>query len=211
MGSKKLQNIKAVQQLVDGNHKMQTRTTIGFHDIASQQEKNKVREVGEIWEEIDATGKTVCWWEQKSWGRCRSTLHPDTAKEMREMRKMVESFSACPKETCTCIKPSRIDELFRKKTGMCEDCIISMETKLKIQGKFNDYAKGKMRNNAEEFFTDADKEVDKLKDDLTKPITFLEDKFGNVETWKSTNSNALIEQIDNQYNTLKEKVREKLQ
>lgn len=203
----KLQNIKAIREMVDGTHKMQTRTTIGYDKPSD----NKVREVGEVWEEKNALGETVCWWEQmKGWKR-KIHNRPDVNKALTDAQDYLRSFPNCQKEKCTCVAPTSLDLKFKKRTGMCEDCVMSLETQLKIQGKFDEYAKGKMRNNAEAFFADADKEVEKLKDDLTKPITFLEDKFGNVETWKSENSKALTDQIDNQYNTLKEKVREKLQ
>ena len=39
--SKKLQNIKAVKQMLDGTHKFQTKKTIGFSDAKQKAKKNK--------------------------------------------------------------------------------------------------------------------------------------------------------------------------
>ena len=38
--SKKLQNVKAVQQMLDGTHKFQTKKTVGFSDATSVAKKN---------------------------------------------------------------------------------------------------------------------------------------------------------------------------
>jgi hypothetical protein len=52
----KLQNIKAIKQMLDGTHRMQSRTTIGYEG-----DKNtSTKEVGETW--VDANGKE---WIQK--------------------------------------------------------------------------------------------------------------------------------------------------
>jgi hypothetical protein len=52
----KLQNIKAIKQMLDGTHRMQSKTTVGYEG-----DKNtSTKEVGETW--IDANGKE---WIQK--------------------------------------------------------------------------------------------------------------------------------------------------
>ena len=52
-----LQNIKALRQMLDGEHRLQKRTTVGFSDTDSA--KTKKHEVGETWEEITASGVSV--------------------------------------------------------------------------------------------------------------------------------------------------------
>ena len=52
----KLQNIKAVQQMMDGTHKFQTKKTVGFSDTDATQKRNERHEIGDTWEDVDAKG-----------------------------------------------------------------------------------------------------------------------------------------------------------
>lgn len=204
----KLQNVKAISDLLQGQHKSQTKKTFGWSDAAVTGEKNKKREVGEVWEETNPVTGVTYRWEQRDGYRVKTSSNfGEFAKEIRDF---LHSFPNCPKETCTCSNPTRLDEKFKKKMGMCEDCVISMETNLKIKGSFDHYAKEKMRQNAESFFKQYDVEVENIKKELTKPITFVENADGGVEKWESSNPRALTEQIDAQYNEYKTKIMEKL-
>ena len=40
----KLQNIKAVQQMIDGTHKFQTKKTVGFSDAEATKKRNEHHE-----------------------------------------------------------------------------------------------------------------------------------------------------------------------
>jgi len=206
----KLQNIKALNEMLRGEHRTQTKKTFGFSDVETTAEKNKKREVGEIWEEKDHNGNSI-WFQQHEGFRSRSSVHPDISKIFQEMRDLSTKFPNCPKETCTCTKKTRLDEIFRRKVGMCEDCVISMETRLKIQGKFDEYAVAKMRANAEAFFKDADKEVEVLKRAIMN-INVAGDETDNanvVETWSHPDPEGFAEMIGSQYANFKNKVFEK--
>jgi hypothetical protein len=202
----KLQNIKALKQMLDGNHRMQTRKTIGFSDA---KDTAKIREVGEIWEETDQHGNTI-WWEQKQGYRVKYGVHPEIAQTLREAQEYLSSFPNCQKETCTCKQPTRIDEKFRKLVGMCEDCLISYETSLKIKGEFNEYAMKKMEANAKAFFEQADKEVEVLKREISN-IHFAGDEndVNPIETWKFQDEESYKKFIDEKYNEFKTKTLEK--
>jgi len=201
----KLKNIKALGEMLQGTHKRQTNKTFGFSDSQFQSDKNKIREVGEVWEEVDSTGENICWWEQKNGYRIKHYYHPDVASELKKIHEYLNSFPNCQKEVCTCLNPSRLDLKFRKLMGMCEDCLISMETKLKIQGKFNEYAVKKMRANAEAFFKQADTEVEILKEEMMK-IKIAGDEHGDpVETWSFQDPESFKKYIDEQYKSFKEK------
>ena len=56
--AKKLQNIKAIQKMLDGTHAFQTKKTHGFTDAKQKAEKNKRRKIGEVWEGHSYQGKT---------------------------------------------------------------------------------------------------------------------------------------------------------
>lgn len=200
----KLKNIKALNQMLEGSHRTQTRKSFGFSDVGSTAEKNKKREIGEIWEEQDINGSTI-YWEQKQGFRVKSSVHPLVKQEMDKIQEYLRSFPNCQKEVCTCITPTSLDHKFRKMVGMCEDCLISMETKLKIQGKFNEYALDKMKANAESFFKQADKEVELLKEAM-KDLSFVNNEHGDLETWKDDGAlQNYLEKIDENYIDFKNK------
>ncbi len=205
----KLKNIKAIGQMLDGTHRTQNRKTFGYSDAEALANKNKRREIGEIWTETDIHGNTI-WWEQKNGYRAKYNTDPSVSNLLSDVRSYLKQFPNCQKEICTWKSLTRLDEIFRSKNGMCEDCTMSYETKLKISGKFNEYALNKMKANAEAFFKQADQEVLELKESLKNPITYVEDAEGGVETWSSSNVEAIINQIDNQYNNYKVSVMSKL-
>lgn len=202
----KLQNIKALKQMLDGNHRTQNRKTIGFSDAT---DKSKVRTVGEVWSETDINGYQF-WWEQKEGYRVKTSLHPSVAQSLREANEYLKSFPNCQKETCTCKQPSRIDEKFRKMVGMCEDCLISFETKLKIRGEFNEYALKKMEANAAAFFDQADKEIEVLKREISN-INFAGDEndVNPIETWAFQDEASYKKFIDDKYTEFKTKTMQK--
>lgn len=207
MSNSKLKNVKAVNEFLAGTHRTQTNKTFGFSNAADQAEKNKKREVGEKWVEINSNG-TEIEWEQKEGYRIKSFKNLSGA--VQEARDFLYSFPNCPKETCTCKVPTRIDQKFKKFMGMCEDCVISNETKLKMEGKFKDYAVGKMKANAESFFRQADMEVSILKEALRSKIDFVAGADGFIENWENTNPEWMVNQIDEQYDKFKTKTMEKL-
>lgn len=203
MSESKLQNIKALNQMLEGNHRLQTKKSIGFSDTDASSERNKKREVGETWEEKDLSGNIV-YWTQHNGYRTKSNVSPEMSKFYEQMREEQYKFPNCQKETCTCKAPSNLDQKFRRIVGMCEDCLMTMETRLKIQGKFNQYAMDKMKANAESFFVQADKEFEVIKEAM-KDVSFVNSEHGDVEKWEGLDSEKLIEKVDTDYKNFKEK------
>lgn len=202
----KLKNVKIVSELLQGTSKFQTRTTVGFSDVEYQKEKGKQRQIGDIWPQINAKGEIECWWEQKDGYKVKYNVHPELSKRFQEVRDELKSFPNCPKETCTCTMPRPIDIKFRVKTGMCEDCTITHETKLKIRGEFKEYAIEKMRNNALAFFKDADLEVEAIKESLGDISYVTAD--GEVEKWTSDNRSVVLDRINEEYSKFKQEILE---
>jgi len=192
----KLKNINTIQKIIDGTSRWQTRTTVGFSDINSVQERNKERADGEVWEE--KVGTMSYWWRIKDGIKTRYNVHPNLADQLADVRASLKSFWNCPKDSCTCINPKPIDEKFRIKVGMCEDCTITHETRLKLNGKFNEYARDKMKQNALAFFKQADEDVKAIKAELMSSISFVAED-GSVEKWSTDNQEALLNRIDADY------------
>ena len=67
--------------------------------------------------------------------------------------------------------------------GMCFDCVVKMEHKLRKQGKFEEYERKRIRNNAEAWLKRAEKDVKMLKDTYTKTSEYVQNADGAVETW----------------------------
>lgn len=210
MSESKLQNIKALNQMLEGTHRLQSRKSIGFSDSSSTAEKNKKREVGETWEEKDLSGNIVYWTQHQGY-RTKSNVSPEMSKFYEDIRAEQYKFPNCQKEGgCTCKVPSSLDQKFRRIVGMCHDCLVSFETKLKIQGKFNQYAMEKMKANAESFFVQADKEFEVIKEAM-KDVSFVNSEHGDVEKWTNDSSEELIEKVSDQYKQFKEKTLNKFE
>ena len=131
--SKKLQNIKAVKEMIAGTHKFQTKKTIGFSDAKQKAEKNKRRKIGDVWEE--KIGNTIYRIEQCNGFRVKKPAN----SVADEVRKHLNSYPNCQKETCTCSIPNHLDKKMQIIHGMCYDCVIDMEHELRKHGKYEEY------------------------------------------------------------------------
>jgi hypothetical protein len=199
----KLQNIKAVNELMAGKHRTQTRKTFGFNSAEKAAERAKVRTVGEVWAETDFEGKVLHWWKQHDGYRVKYNVHPDMSDVFQKIREEGRTFNQCPKDKCTCVEPTRLDKKFRAMMGLCHDCLVTMETRLKIRGEFDAYAREKMRANAEAFFREADKEVETIKETLSAGISYFNGD-GSEEKWTVDGQRAMLDRIDREYNEFKE-------
>jgi ElaB/YqjD/DUF883 family membrane-anchored ribosome-binding protein len=176
--TKKLQNIKAVQQMLDGEHKFQTKKTVGFSDAKNKAEH---REIGDTWEETDTHGNAYIV-EQRDGFRIRKTKNSDLFQSVRDE---LQAFPNCRKETCTCVGTHQLDQKMRKIHGMCFDCVIEMEHELKKAGKYEEYEQEKIRENALAWLRDAERDVEMLKQAYTQVQQIVANSDGHVEHWSA--------------------------
>jgi len=203
--SKKLQNVKAVQQMLDGTHKFQTKKTIGFSD--AQSKKLEHREIGDVWEETDSNGN-VHVVEQREGFRIRKTKNSEIFQSIRDE---LQSFPNCRKDTCTCVGTHQLDQKMRKIHGMCFDCVIEMEHELKKAGKYDEYEQNKIRENAMAWLRDAERDVELLKQAYTQVQQFVSNSDGQVEHWSAKMTAEEFENtIQKQFEEFKIKFLEKL-
>jgi hypothetical protein len=203
--SKKLQNVKAVQQMLDGTHKFQTKKTVGFSD--AQSKKSEHREIGDVWEETDSNGN-VHVIEQREGFRIRKTKNSEIFQSIRDE---LQSFPNCRKDTCTCVGTHQLDQKMRKIHGMCFDCVIEMEHELKKAGKYDEYEQNKIRENAMAWLRDAERDVDLLKQAYTQVQQFVSNSDGQVEHWSAKMTAEEFENtIQKQFEEFKTKFLEKL-
>ena len=199
--SKKLQNVKAVQQMLDGSHKFQTKKTTGFSDAKLVAQKNERHEVGDTWEETDSTGNIFVI-EQRDGFRIKKTKNSEIFQELRDDLK---SFPNCRKETCTCAGTHPIDKKMQVIHKMCFDCVLEMEHELKKSGTFNEYEHNKVRENALAWLADAERDVAMLKQTYTQAAKFVTNSEGEIETWAAKMSPEEFEEtVQAQFDIFKE-------
>jgi hypothetical protein len=200
MGSNKLQNIKAIKQLLNGTHRTQTRKTFHFDTNSSKldlESRKRSANVGDaIVEEYTNSDGTPRY-------RTHFCLGSNTFKivngkwdskevydaKQQEIRDILNPFRLClgDNESCTKNKPSAIDYRLAKKTGMCDSCLAKYELRLQISGEFKKYAMDKMRENLKSWMRDQEIELKKWKDSLYDGVTYLNNSEGNsssIENWE---------------------------
>ena len=201
--SKKLQNVKAVQQMLDGSHKFQTKKTVGFSDADSTAKKNERHEIGDIWEETDTTTGVTYIIEQRDGFRIKKTKASEVLQSVREE---LRSYPNCRKETCTCMEKHPLNEKMRKIHGMCFDCVIEMEHELKKDGRYEEYEQSKIRENALAWLAEAERDVALLKETYTQASQFITNSEGEKENWTARMTPQEFEEtVQAQFNTFKEK------
>lgn len=198
--SKKLQNVKAIQQMLDGTHKFQTKKTVGFSDAEFKGKQSEHHEVGDVWEETDAHGNVFVL-EQREGFRIRKTKNSDVFQSIRDE---LHAFPNCRKDVCTCIGTHALDQKMRKIHGMCFDCVIEMEHELKKSGKYKEYEQNKIRENALAWLRDAERDVELLKQAYTQAQQFVSNSDGVTETWTAKMTAEEFEQtIQKQFEEFK--------
>ena len=200
--SKKLQNVKAVTEMLQGTHKFQTRKTVGFSDSAATAKNNEKHAVGDIWEETDPGSKITYVLEQFEGFR---TKKPKNSDALQSVRTELRTFPNCRKETCTCAGSHHLDKKMRKVHGMCFDCTIEMEHELKVAGKFEEYEQQKIRENAMAWLASAERDVEMLKEAYTTAAKFVTNSEGETESWGAKMTPEEFEEtVQAQFNTFKE-------
>ena len=183
--SKKLKNVKAVREMIAGTHKSQTKTNVSF----GEKKTFVKREVGDRWTDDDGT-----LWEQKKGYKVK-------LGKLSELRQNLNKFPNCKKEICTCTNPKRNDIKMKTIHGMCFDCVIEMEHKLKIEGKYEEYEREKILANMKSWLKGAEVEKEALK-------TALKAKFvnedGSIEEWNEMSWDEVEKKIDNEFRLFKE-------
>ena len=203
--SKKLQNIRAVQKMLDGTHAFQTKRTHGFSDAKQSAEKNQKHKIGDKWEE-DING-TLYVIEQFDGFRVKKPKN-SIAKEVRSY---LSSFPKCPKDTCTCIHPNRLDNKMKVYHQMCFDCVIDMEHELRKTGKYEEYEQNRIKNNAEAWLVRAENDVKMIKKAYTEASTVVMNADGLLENWAAKMTPEEFEEtIENGFIKFKEEFRSKL-
>jgi len=90
----------------------------------------------------------------------------------------------CPK--CDKAMKKQLDNKFWRMTGHCFDCQVEIENKLKVQGKFDDYANTKMLENQKAQLKDLEQSLDDFEKTGGKKDWFNQVGVDNPELEKET-------------------------
>lgn len=191
----KLQNIKAVKEMLTGTHKFQRRTTVGYE----KKKDTKTRKVGEIWEETSPNGDVIEWEQKQGYRVKRRKITKILDKVREELNQYPNCYDTCEKKKTA--KYTQHDKKIRDVHGMCLDCLARYETYLKANGEFEEYERKRHLESATSFFKDAEVEKEIIKKALDA-IEYVEED-GSKEVWKSENKQALLEKIDRDFEKLK--------
>jgi hypothetical protein len=194
--SSKLQNIKAVKEMIAGTHKSQTKTQIGYsgkktiaeEDVLERFEDGKPK----VWIELDKGTRYRV--EQHNGFRSRKAEN----SILEEINKILTAPKQCP--CCGSDMKGVAEERLNIKMWFlhkkCFACVLKEETKIRAQGKeaWEEYCRKKMLANAEGWLKDADREVEILRESLK--LQFVQDADGGVENWDQT---QFFEKFDKDY------------
>jgi|TARA_R100000541_G_scaffold30082_1_gene39195 hypothetical protein len=200
--SNKLQNVKAIKQMLVGEHRTQTSKT-----IYTGKTKSKETEIVESFDD----GKPRIWIEIDNKGfRTRVTQHDGftTRQPENSILKKIQEKLKVPEKCPSCGKNMRDHEKklnfkFYFKRGKCFDCVLKEEQKIKQQGieAWDQYQKEIMSSNAEAWFKDTDKEVEIVKQQVR------ETTWENADGERSEiDISSFIERMENDYKQLKKDV-----
>jgi len=145
----------------------------------SKKESTKTRKVGEVW--TDSKGIT---WEQKNGYRVRKSERADT---MAELRKELEKLNQCQHSKCKkqgrFARYSHIDKQLIKNTGYCQDCIVTLEHQIRVDGLYIPYENFKVMS---KMLKEGTAMLDKLQEayDSAKQEYEYVDSDGKVQKWK---------------------------
>ena len=182
----KIDGLNDVKKLIAGQHESQQKVQVGYTE--ENKEDNTSRKIGNKW--FDEDGNE---WEQRNGYKIK------LGKEwQQELHEYLNTFPNCPNETCTCSMPKKLDEKMKRIHGMCFDCVIDMEHKIRLEGKWDEYEKRKVKQNALAWLLEAERDKNSIASELSR-MEFTND-FGDIEEWKTPfNKEEMLEKIENEF------------
>ena len=157
-----------------------------FTQVGYTGKKYVKRAIGDRW--VDADGQE---WDQKVGG-------PTTVNRVAIIVK------DALKQKCKCGQDiqwgTRLDRIFFSKTGMCENCLIDYETKLRIVGVYPEYERYKVVSNEIGHLNEAKAKIEEIVKYFTHnegDVTMLCNEEGFTERWKNTNKDQILKDAKN--------------
>ena len=179
-------DVQRMRNIITKDYSAKTTTQIGYTKIQAE------RKEGDVWEE---GGKQ---WTLKNGIKQTMTRFDD-------LKKVITLPLACPK--CTkAMKTTTLNKKMWPIHKMCFDCVITMETELKREGKYEEYARNIVNRGAKTYIKD-------LEDALLE-LALYEDnesfvtEAGDVEKWagKGIDKEKITKEIQEHIQELKDQL-----
>jgi len=178
-------DVQRMRNIIQKDYTAKTVTQVGYTKTQVEHKE------GDVWEE---NGKK---WTIKDGIK-------QTITRFDELKKVINLPLTCP----VCSKSMKNNTLNKKMWSVhkkCFDCVISYETELKRQGKFEEYAKLLISGGVKQYIKD-------LEDALIDFNNEIDDQFvteqGDIETWKGKgiNKEELNKEIQEHIQELKDAI-----
>lgn len=156
----KYKDVQRARNLIKKDYHAKTVEGVGY------QKAFEDRKEGDIWEE-----------DGKSWTIKNGIKQ--TISKLDNIRKSVTKPLHCG--NCGGIMNNHLHEKMWKIHGMCYDCVINMETDLRVMGKFEEYERAMLTGNLQSWVSDMQS---MLEEDLKLTATYVTEQ-GDVESWNN--------------------------
>ena len=163
--------VKRMRNIIAGNANDRTQTQVGWEKI------NHDHQEGDVWED---RGKQ---WTIKNGIK-------QTMTKLDSLKNLVVMPLTCP----SCDRPMKIHHLNKKMYTIhnkCFDCVIEEETKMKIDGTWEEYSKKQMNENKNASLVDFENALEAWMKEKDTIVT----EAGDIENWTSTNKTKAYEEI----------------
>lgn len=163
--------VQRMRNIITGNTGDKTRVQSGYEIQESDHTE------GDIWEE---SGKA---WTIKNGIK-------QTITKLDKIKKLVVLPIICP----NCEKPMKVTETNKKMYsihGMCLNCVVDMETKIKIKGDWQEYESKIMNANKDASLEDFEKAVEEWMKENDTYVT----EAGHVEDWSKVDKSKIYAKI----------------
>ena len=203
--SNKLQNVKAIKQLLEGSHKSQTRKSTYLGKLDSEISEENIIERFE-------NGDPKIWIETKPNGtKIRVTQHegfksrvPENSilDQVRDILRVPDKCPSCGKDMRDHEKTLNFKFYFKRKK--CFECVLKEERSIRQKGEeaWKKYQNKIMKSNAESWFKDCDKEVEILKTQMKETVQQnAQGETGEIDI------SQMVKIIDKDYKKLKADIR----
>ena len=127
-----------------------------------------------------------------------------TVTKMDQARKRILTPLACPE--CAKSMKHRLDKKFWKTHKTCFDCVIKMEHEIKGLGKWDEYEKRKITENAKSFLHEIRASLGEYYENSAANSTVTEG--GKIEKWINPNDKVIKDYIDKEISQLDDHIKD---
>lgn len=176
----KKRDVERMRHIILGTTGERTQVQAGW------EKQTQVHKEGDVWEEDNKT------WTIKNGIK-------QTVTKMDALKKLMVIPLCCP----SCSKPMKINDLNKKMYaihGICFDCTIDMEHKIKSSGGWDEYVKRQQSSNKVAMLTDLEAALESW---YTQKDTFVTEG-GDVESWTGGEKETAYEYVKKEIAKAKE-------